>query len=149
VSAPIERAFATISDIRTYADWGARTYLSCQSDGPPIVGRVVRVCVKGPLPFKIRFDLTVLRMKTPFEIQMAATGDIDGVWLLALKPESGRITIHSDWCFSPRRSPPRLLRPLLRPLFRWNHTASVARAYQGLQRYLDRQEGPATQSFRS
>jgi len=137
VKAPLEAVFAVLSDLRTYPAWGAAGYKSCQADGPPAVGRVIHVCVKGPLPFQIRFDAAITRLESPREVHMTATGDFDGEWSLRLEPTEGAVKIHSDWLIRPRRPPPRLLAPLLRPIFHWNHTSLVKGAYQGLQRYLD------------
>jgi hypothetical protein len=129
--------FAVLSDLRTYSRWGGVTYRSCESDGPPAPGRVVRVCIKGPLPFQLRFDATITHLENPSEVRMAATGDFDGDWHLSLVPDGESVKVRSQWRLTPRRPPPRFLEPLLRPLFRWNHTSMINRANAGLQRYLD------------
>jgi hypothetical protein len=139
VTARPDVLFDVMSDLRTYARWGALTYLSCETEGPPKVGQVVKVCVKGPLPFRIRFDLTVAALEAPTAITLTAAGDIDGEWKMRFEPQGPRVTIHSDWQFAPRKAPPAFIAPLLKPVFRWNHTSSTKRAYQGLQPYLDRE----------
>jgi hypothetical protein len=137
VRAPLDAAFAVLSDLRTYAEWGGVTYRLCESDGPPALGRMVRVCIKGPLPMQLRFEATVTHLDSPSELRMTATGDFDGDWHLRLEPDGDTVKVRSQWRLTPRRPPPRLLEPLLRPLFRWNHTSMINRANAGLQRYLD------------
>ena len=137
VRAPLSAAFAVLSDLRTYAEWGGATYRSCQTDGPPALGRVVQVCIKGPLPMQLRFAATITHLESPREIRMTASGDFDGDWHLRLEQEGDVVNVRSQWRLTPRRPPPRLLEPLLRPLFRWNHTSMINRANAGLQRYVD------------
>src|SRR4051812_43461895 len=92
VSAPVAKVFDVMSDLRTYAEWGSLTYLSCEADGPPSVGRIVRVCVKGPLPFRIRFDLTLLEIDPGSRLRLKAAGDIDGEWTMRFEPRDGQVT---------------------------------------------------------
>jgi len=137
VRAPVGAAFAVLSDLRTYADWGGVTYRSCESDGPPALGRTIRVCIKGPLPLSLRFEGTITHLESPAELRMTATGDFDGDWHLRLEPDGDTVKVRSQWRLTPRRPPPRWLEPLLRRLFHWNHTTMINRANAGLQRYLD------------
>ena len=136
VRGSVTAAFAVLSDLRTYAAWGGVTYRSCETDGPPELGRGVRVCIKGPLPFQLRFEATITHLGAS-EVRMSASGDFDGDWHLSLVPDGESVKVRSQWRLTPRRPPPRLLEPLLRPLFRWNHTTMINRANAGLQRYLD------------
>jgi hypothetical protein len=144
VRASADAAFAVLSDLRTYAEWGGITYRACESDGPPALGRTVRVHIKGPLPFSLRFEGTITHLEHPSEIRMTATGDFDGEWHLRLEPDGDTVKVRSQWRLTPRRPPPRLLEPMLRPLFRWNHTSMINRANAGLQRYLDGRSAPSS-----
>jgi hypothetical protein len=56
-----------------------------------------------------------------------------GAWTLT--PRDGRVHIHFDWRVLADRPLLRVLTPVLRPVFRWNHNWSIQRAMEGLERY--------------
>jgi hypothetical protein len=55
------------------------------------------------------------------------------VWTLT--PRDGSIHVRFDWRVFADRPLLRMLTPLLRPLFRWNHNVAIKRAMVGLEPY--------------
>jgi hypothetical protein len=55
--------------------------------------------------------------------------------------------VRFDWQVHADRKLLRVLTPVLRPLFRWNHNWAIARAMEGLEPYARRAaESPARQA---
>jgi len=62
-------------------------------------------------------------------------GDLTGRGLWTLTPRDGGTDIQFDWRVIADKPILRLLTPVLRPLFRWNHAWAIARAREGLEPY--------------
>jgi hypothetical protein len=62
-------------------------------------------------------------------------GDLTGKGIWTLTPSNGQVHVHFDWRVIADRPLLRVLTPVLRPLFRWNHSWSIKRAIEGLEPY--------------
>jgi hypothetical protein len=60
-------------------------------------------------------------------------GDLSGRGLWTLTPTDGGTHVRFDWQVLADRPLLRILTPVLRPLFRWNHSWAIARAREGLE----------------
>jgi hypothetical protein len=69
-------------------------------------------------------------------------GDLRGRGVWTLTPIPGGTHVRFDWRVHADRPLLRILTPILRPLFRWNHNWAIARAREGLEPYA-RERGPA------
>jgi uncharacterized protein YndB with AHSA1/START domain len=143
VDAPIEAVFDAIADARTYPAWWRPVYLDVEADGPPVVGAVTRQHFKGRLPYHLRTTSTVVSMQRPTSIEGTVQGDLSGHGLWTLSERDGATHVRFDWRVNADRPLLRVLTPLLRPLFRWNHDWAIARAIEGLEPYARRQAAGA------
>ena len=136
VAAPIEPVFDALADGRTYPDWWRPVYISCEADGPPAPGRVSRQHFKGRLPYHLRTASRIVRLERPHVVVAEVEGDLRGrgVWTLTTAAD-GRTHVRFDWRVYADKPVLRVLTPLLRPLFRWNHNWAIARAIEGLEPY--------------
>jgi len=116
-------------------------YLDVEADGPPEVARVSRH-FKGRLPYTLRTESRIVRLEPPHEVEAHVTGDLSGraIWTLT---ETGRVHVRFDWRVNADRGFIRVLTPVLRPLFRWNHNWAIARAMEGLEPYARRSAAAA------
>ncbi len=62
-------------------------------------------------------------------------GDLSGRGVWTLTPRDRGVHIRFDWRVLADRPLLRILTPVLRPLFRWNHNWSIKRAIEGLEPY--------------
>lgn len=138
VDAPIEAVFDAIADARTYPDWWKPVYIEIDGDGPPKVGAVSRQHFKGRLPYHLRTTGTIVAMEPPHRIEGVVEGDLSGRGIWTLTPRGDATHVHFDWRVNADRPLLRVLTPVLRPLFRWNHTWAIARAMEGLEPYARR-----------
>lgn len=139
VQAPRDAVFDAIADARTYPEWWTPVYISVDSDGPPEVGCVSRMHFKGRLPYRLKIESTLVRLERPQVIETAVVGDLRGRGLWTLTERDGGTHVRFDWTVFADRPLLRRLTPVLRPLFRSNHTWAIKRAMEGLEPYANAQ----------
>jgi uncharacterized protein YndB with AHSA1/START domain len=135
VDAPQEQIFMALADSRTYPEWWIPTYLEVQADGPPAEGVSAKHRFKAKLPYTLTTTSTITRLEPPREIEAHVDGDLRGRGIWTLTPTNGKIHVRFDWRVFADRPLLRVLTPLLRPLFRWNHNLAIKQAMAGLEPY--------------
>jgi len=134
VAAPREAVYRAISDGRTYPQWWKPVYIAVDADGEPEVGKESRQHFKGRLPYHLHTQSTITRLEVPEVIEADVDGDLrgHGKWTLT-DLEDGGTHVRFDWQVFADKPLLRVLTPLLRPAFRWNHAWAIARAREGLE----------------
>jgi quercetin dioxygenase-like cupin family protein/uncharacterized protein YndB with AHSA1/START domain len=133
VDAPIAAVFAALEDGRTYPRWWRPVYLSVEADGPARVGHRAAQRFKGRLPYRLRTRSTTVLHEPPTRLAAEVEGDLRGrgAWTLTPRPGGGT-HVRFDWRVFADKPLLRVLTPVLRPAFRWNHAWAIARARDGL-----------------
>ncbi|MBI3541040.1 MAG: polyketide cyclase, partial [Deltaproteobacteria bacterium] len=85
------------------------------------------------LPYTLTFTTELVREVPPREIEIKASGELAGrgLWRLEQKGEMAHITFL--WDVRTERPLMRLLSPLLKPLFSWNHDWVMKTGEKALQ----------------
>ena len=138
VDAPQEAVFDALADARTYPKWWQPVYIAVEADCRPEVGCVSRQEFKGRLPYHLKTTSEIVRLDPPREFEVNVVGDLTGKGIWTLTPAGGRVHIHFDWRVIADRALLRVLTPVLRPLFRWNHNVAIKAAMEQLERYAQR-----------
>ena len=146
VDAPQEAVFDALADAHTYPEWWSAVYLEVEGDRTPQVGAVTRHEFKGRLPYHLKTSSEIVAMDRPNSFEVSVVGDLTGHGVWTLTPRDGRVHVRFDWRVLADRPLLRILTPVLRPLFRWNHNWSIQRAIEGLEPYAQRSSGLATKS---
>jgi uncharacterized protein YndB with AHSA1/START domain len=141
VAAPAEAVFDAIADATTYPEWWKPVYIDVEADGAPAVGVVSRQHFKGRLPYHLRTTSTITRLERPTMVEADVTGDLRGRGLWTLTPRDGATHVRFDWRVFADKAILRVLTPVLRPAFRWNHNWAIQRAMEGLEPYARRRAG--------
>ena len=136
VAAPREAVFAAIADARSYPEWWKPVYIDVAADGEPAVGKDSRQHFKGRLPYHLHTRSRIVRLEPGHVLEGEVDGDLrgHGRWTLTDTPGGGT-HVRFDWRVHADRALLRLLTPVLRPAFRWNHAWAIARAVEGLEPY--------------
>jgi hypothetical protein len=118
-----------------FPDWWQGVYL--QATALDSAARHVAVLTKGWLPYKLRWTIETIRMEKPNLIEFKASGDFStdsSKWLLRAEGSATRVTL--DW--NPKVEKPivKLLSPVLKPVFEWNHHWAMNRGEKQLAEYL-------------
>jgi uncharacterized protein YndB with AHSA1/START domain len=133
VDAPQERVFDALADARTYPEWWTPIYRQVESDGPPAVGRESRQKFKANLPYTLSTVSTITRLERPDEFEVEVDGDLRGRGVWTLTQPEGKVHVRFDWRVFADRPLLRMLTPVLRPLFRWNHNVAIRAAMKNLE----------------
>ena len=138
VAAPPEAVFEAIADSRSYPRWWRPVYLDVEADGPAALGTAARHHFKGRLPYHLHTRSVIVDIDPPRRVVADVDGDLRGrgTWTLAPVPHGTHVRF--DWEVHADRRLLRVLTPVLRPMFRWNHNWAIARAMEGLEPYARR-----------
>jgi uncharacterized protein YndB with AHSA1/START domain/mannose-6-phosphate isomerase-like protein (cupin superfamily) len=133
VAAPREAVFDALADARTYPQWWRPVYIDVDAAGEPALGKVSRQHFKGRLPYHLRTRSTIVRLEPPHIVEGDVDGDLRGRGTWTLTETPGGTHVRFDWRVHADRRLLRVLTPVLRPVFRWNHNWAIARAIEGLE----------------
>jgi mannose-6-phosphate isomerase-like protein (cupin superfamily)/uncharacterized protein YndB with AHSA1/START domain len=133
VAAPREAVYDAISDGRTYPQWWKPVYIDVRKDG-----EYTHQHFKGRLPYHLRTRTTTVRLERPHVIEGETEGDLRGRGVWTLTPTERGTHVRFDWQVHADRKLLRVLTPVLRPAFRWNHNWAIRRAMEGLEPYAQR-----------
>jgi len=135
---PIEKVWEVLSQPEDYPQWWRGVYLSAEPlEAEAQDAKRVAVVARGWLPYRLRFTIQTLTLQKPELIEFKATGDfVTDVSRWVLKSEGNRTSVTLEW--NPRAEKPvvKLLSPILKPLFRWNHHWTMKRGQRQIVEYL-------------
>ena len=140
IPAPIDRVYDALGDPLGYREWWTDFVIRVEGDGgEPAPGKKNELLVKAYLPYKVNFGLEVLEAERPRRILSRLSKDFDGSgeWTLQETAEGTEATL--DWRPSVNHALIKYLTPVLRPLFRSNHTWAMTRGERQLRAYLARE----------
>lgn len=131
----VEKVWDVLSRPEDYPRWWRGVYLSAE----PLDKERKRVAVvaRGRLPYKLRFTIETLRTEKPRLIEFRATGDFvtdRSRWVL--KAEGNGTIVMLEWNPIVEKPLVKILSPILKPLFRWNHEWSMRRGEREIGEYL-------------
>ena len=96
------------------------------------------------MPYDLRTRSVVVALDAPHTVTADVDGDLRGRGTWTLTPSASGTHVRFDWHVHADRPLLRVLTPLLRPLFRWNHDWAIARAREGLESYALRHAATTT-----
>jgi len=136
--APIERVWALIEATEAWPQWwrAVKKVERLREGDAEGVGAVHRITWTTALPYTLTFDVETIRVDRLDEIEGRAFGELDGcgVWTFHAEPEGThvrylwRVDVTKPWM--------RLLSPLLRPVFEWNHHKVMNWGLEGARKWL-------------
>jgi uncharacterized protein YndB with AHSA1/START domain len=137
VRAPIESVFRALADATTYPAWWTPVYQQVTADRPLAVGQVSTERFKGRLPYVLTMTSEIVRYEPPREFEIRARGDLSGRGVWSVEERGDAVRVRFDWRVNADRALLRVLTPVLRPVFRWNHNYAISRAKAGLEAYAN------------
>ena len=135
VAASPEATFDALADARTYPEWWRPVYVDVDAEGPAALGNISRQHFKGRLPYHLHTRSRIVELEPPRVVSAEVDGDLRGRGTWTLTPIPGGTHVRFDWRVYADRRLLRVLTPVLRPAFRWNHNWAIARAMEGLEPY--------------
>lgn len=134
VRGPIHLVYDILKDGERYSKWWRPAYVSTRRVGE----KAVRSLVRAKLPYTLDFTTALVREDPPYEIELRATGELAGRGLWKLEENSGDVAVTFHWDVRAEKPWVKLLSPVLKPLFKWNHDWVMRTGETGLQREITR-----------
>jgi len=129
----IDKVWDVLACAEDFPVWWQGVYLSTTKVSDNRIAAVAR----GWLPYKLRFEIETIRREKPGLIEFKATGDFrtdSSRWIL--QAEDGGTHVVLDWNPIVDKSIVRLLSPILKPLFEWNHHWTMQRGERQIADYI-------------
>jgi Polyketide cyclase / dehydrase and lipid transport len=138
-NAPLERVWHEIKTMSRWPDWWpyvAKVEL-LKAGGTDDIGAVRRITWKTALPYTLTFDSELVELDQFKRMQGRAFGELEGTgsWLFA--HENGTTYVQYDWQVNTTKAWMKLLAPIARPIFEWNHDKVMDAGYLGLKKRLE------------
>jgi hypothetical protein len=127
-----------VRDAGRFPDWWRPVYLAVRTEGAPGVGQVAHHRFRGRLPYELKVTTRTVRDEPSTLVENDVDGDLRGTGRWTLTPRAGGTHVRFDWIVAADRRFLRVLTPVLRPAFRWNHHWAIARAREGLEPHAQR-----------
>jgi len=140
-----EQVYDVLADPKLLPDWWTGVYLEATPEdagAAPHVGARARVRARGFLPYRILMTLEATVLDPGKVVGVRTSGDLEGTWRATLSSDGvGGTYVDIIQEVIARKPVIRLLSPLLKPVFAWNHYWTSPRGQSGLRAYLTKRHG--------
>jgi len=147
IQQPLEAIWQRIVTGRDYPHWWDTVYDEVQPlddlSGDQ-VGARARVTAHGKLPYRIHFESKITHVDAPYELGLRAEGDLTGTGVWRLTQRENGVAVTFEWIVRADKPIIRLLSPVLKPLFAWNHRWTMQQGELGLKRVLEQETRSAS-----
>lgn len=136
--APLEVVWQEIRCMDKWPQWWpyvAKVELLKKGDSNDI-GSVRQITWKTALPYSLSFDSELLEMEKYQRMEGRAFGDLEGKGIWYFSHENGVTTVRYDWLVNTTKAWMRLLAPIAKPIFTWNHDKVMEAGFIGLKKRL-------------
>jgi hypothetical protein len=103
---------------------------------PDGIGAYRRLTWRTALPYRVTFNMRTMRVEKLALIEGRADGELAGTGRWTLAPAGAGTDVRYDWIVEVTKPRMRLIGPVARPVFAWNHDVVMDWGRQGLERML-------------
>lgn len=123
LAAPLEQVWPEIADVDAWPQWwrAVRKVEKLRDGDAAGIGATRRITWTTALPYTITFDVESTRIEPLRLLEGRASGELNGVGLWTLTSDGTGTTVRYDWRIDLGKAWMRVLAPVLRPAFAWNH----------------------------
>lgn len=100
------------------------------------VGALRRMTWRTALPYSLTFDMRTTRVEPMTLIEGRAEGELAGLGRWTLSPDGACTNVRYEWIVEVTQPWMRLLAPVMKPVFTWNHNTVMRWGEDGLRRKL-------------
>jgi uncharacterized protein YndB with AHSA1/START domain len=136
--APIERVWTLIERTDDWPLWwpAVRAVTTLREGDARGIGAVRRLSWRTALPYSLSFDVEVTQIEPLAFIEGRASGELDGVGQWTFAADGERTVVRYEWRVEVTKPWMRLMVPVLRPAFAWNHGKVMAWGEDGGRKRL-------------
>ena len=137
IPAAIERVWKALNTADQYGDWWPNVVdFRDLTPGVSGVGARVERVIRGRLPYRLRYAVTITRSEPLRELAYDSTGDLTGDGRFVLEEKDGNIDVTFHWNVRTSHWWMNAFAFILRPLLSWNHHQVMAEGERGLIEWL-------------
>ncbi len=138
IAAPVSMVWPVIFAVEQWPQWwrGVCEVRKLESGDDDGVGAVYHQIWRGKLPYYVRFDVQTTRVEPGRMLEGRARGQLDGCGIWTFHAHGATTRLRYEWRVNVTRTWMRVLSPLARPVFAWNHDVIMDWGAQGLCRKL-------------
>jgi hypothetical protein len=138
IDAPVEKVWAAIYSPQHWPTWwkGAVRVTELETGDDLGVGGLHRYVWRSRLPYTLAFECRVTRVDPMVALEGTASGELEGRGRWRFYRAGSTSVVHYEWQVRTTRAWMRLLSPVARPLFKWNHDVLMREGGLGLSRFL-------------
>lgn len=138
LAAPPEAVWVELVRTEQWPDWwrAVKRVELVAPGGPDGVGAVRNFTWGTALPYTITFAMTATRVEPMTLLEGEARGELDGIGRWTLAEANGVTHVRYDWQVELTKPWQRMLAPVLRPVFAWNHTVVMGWGEAGIRKRL-------------
>ncbi|MBZ9765600.1 SRPBCC family protein [Mesorhizobium sp. CA6] len=142
-----QEVWDVLSDAQLLPLWWGDAYKEIEPldrKGKGVVGARAKARARGALPYELNFIIEAAELDPGRLVVVKTFGDFDGLWRAELSPSGAGTHVDLVWQVTVERPILKLLAPILRSAFAWNHRWTTPRGEAGLRRYLAAQRATKT-----
>lgn len=139
IEAPIEAVCAAICHSLNWPHWwrNVERVDELAIGNAKGIGSVYRYVWKGPLPYRLMFDICIIRFEPLLAIEGIASGDVEGQGRWSFTTKGDVTIVRYEWQVRTTPAWMNLLALFARPLFKWNHDVVMRHGGEALARLLN------------
>jgi uncharacterized membrane protein len=140
IDAPLDKVWETIKHSESWPEWwkGVIRVVEIKEGNADGLGSIRRSTWKSALPYTLEFDSEVVRIEPMRIIEARAFGELDGNGLWQFEASNnGSTQVQYDWRVETTKKWMKLVAPIARPFFKWNHDVIMRWGEEGLRRKLE------------
>ena len=132
IAAEPAQVWARVRRVEGWPDWWPSVRRVDRLGGPGEADpETWRFTFQTRLPYSIIFETAIVRENT-LAVEVRVTGRLKGRGSYGVQVIDGGTLVHFVWAVRPQLPWMRLLSPLARPVFRWNHKALMVEGGESL-----------------
>ena len=138
IAAPVEAVWHALTAPEDWPSWwsAVEKVELLQPGNADGIGAYRRMTWRTALPYRLSFNMRTTRVEPMQVIEGRADGELDGTGCWTLTPVATGTRVRYEWTVEITKPWMRLLAPLARPVFAWNHGAVMDWGRDGLARML-------------
>jgi uncharacterized protein YndB with AHSA1/START domain len=138
-AAPIDTVWELINKPESWPQWwkNCRKVERLREGDSNGAGAARRFSMQTQLPYTLQFVVTTTGISPPKLLDGSVAGQLEGTVRWELSQDDSVTTVRYYWDVAPTRAWMRLLSPILRPVFVWNHRSMMKNAGQGFSRMMN------------
>lgn len=139
IDAPLSEVCDAISSCLDWPEWwkGVEKVEKLDPGDADGIGSIHRFVWRGRIPYRLTFDVCVIRYVRFTLLEGQASGDVTGIGRWDFSHENGVTVVRYKWQVRTNRWWMNVIAPIARPLFKWNHHQVMRQGAEGLARLLN------------